>query len=80
MTVLAPSDTEFLTDFLLAVTFQIQVKNHTDGFSLILIDNVSVTHSVVADNVSVTVEDTVVPADLLSGADAFGNFAAFFLG
>ena len=78
--VLSSANAEFIADFLFAAAVQIQIENHADGFSLVFVDNVSVAHPVVADDIAVAVEDTVVPADLLSGADAFGNFAAFFLG
>ena len=78
--VLSPTNAEFIADFLFTVAVQIQIKNHADGFGLVFVDNVGVSHTVVADDIAVAVEDAVVPADFLTCTDALGNFAAFFLG
>ena len=80
MTVFPLSAAKLFADLCFAQPLQIEVENHSDGFCLIFVDNISSVHTVIADDIAAAVQHAVITADFLTGTDTLGNFTAFLLG
>lgn len=71
---------QLVLDFCQAAAIQIHIVDEPDGSGLLRVDNHFLAHTVIAQNIAVAIDHTVVHGGLLTALDTDGSFAAFVLG